>query len=69
MLRSGNSSLDPLEIETQPPTTDLMHGVARVAMVRQGVIQAAEYNAATGQRLQRWQSEALGHATSAPVIR
>ena len=67
--RGFNSSLDPLKIEIKPPTTDLMHGVTRVAVVRQGVIQTAEHNASTGQRLQRGQSKALCHAAAAPVLR
>ena len=68
-LRGCNSCLDPLEIEMQPPTTDLMHGMTWIAVVSQGVIQAAEHNASTGQRLQRRQSKALGHAAAAPVLR
>ena len=69
MLGSINRTLDPIQIKTQPATTDLMNGTTGIAVVGQGMIQAAEHNTATGQSLQRRQPETLGHSSAAPVLR
>ena len=50
-------------------TSDLVHSLTRVAVIGQGVIQAAKNDTATGQCLQRRKAETLSHAASTPVLR
>jgi hypothetical protein len=66
--RVGHGSTDPLQVVLHGAAANLMTKQPGIETVGQGVIETAEHHAATGEGFDRWQTEALTHPRTPPII-